>query len=136
MTSINIDNPHAAHVLLVEDDTALGAVTVEVLHRLGYNVSWSATWGDVHALLSSGTRFDAIVLDLGLGIESGAGIVDAARANGYDVPPLIIFSAQPSDKLIAAAKRLGAVGVLQKPCTAVELGDHLRKAIGTRDEHA
>jgi CheY-like chemotaxis protein len=125
-----------ASVLLIEDDPALGMVTVEVLHELGYNVSWSVSSSDAQALFEAGRRFDAMILDLRLGQEHGVDLVDAIHADGYQVPPIIIFSAEPFDALAQAAHATAAVGILQKPCTATALENRLQKALHACDRHA
>lgn len=132
----SVGDSKRASVLLIEDDPALGLVTVEVLHELGYNVSWSVSAGDTLALLRAKRRFDAMILDLRLGQEHGVDLIDAIRADGYELPPIIIFSAEPADALRRAARATSAVGILHKPCGAMQLESRLRAALHARRAHA
>jgi CheY-like chemotaxis protein len=118
-----------AHVLLIEDDSALGAVTTEVLTHLGHDVAWSTSANAAFASLSHDHAFDAILLDLGLGAQDGVTLVKALRERGCNLPPLLVFSAQPMDALRRAARATRAVGILQKPCTATQLADALQRAL-------
>jgi DNA-binding response OmpR family regulator len=116
-------------LLLIEDDPALGMVTVEVLNQLGYDVEWSASSDEAQTALSQRGHFNAMILDLGLGQENGVSLVAAMHANGYEVPPIIIFSAQPPDALIRAAAETCAVGILQKPCSVQQLETRLNAVL-------
>jgi DNA-binding response OmpR family regulator len=118
-----------AHVLLIEDDPALGAVTTEVLTQLGHDVAWSSSADAAFSSLSRDHEFTAILLDLGLGEYDGVMLVKALRERGCDLPPLLVFSAQPIDALRRAAQATGAVGILQKPCTAHELAAALQRVL-------
>lgn len=125
--------PHQIHrsILLVEDDVALGLVTSEVLKQLGHAVDWRTSANDAFDTLSGENHFDAVLLDLGLGNNDGVSLVDTLRKRGFELPPLLIFSAQPVDVLRLAAQATGAAGILQKPCTAVELDAAIVRAIST-----
>ncbi|MDR3386079.1 MAG: response regulator [Rudaea sp.] len=125
-----MDTPEInAHVLLIEDDPALGSVTAEVLTQLGHEVAWSTSANAAFASLSHDHEFDAVLLDLGLGEYDGVTLVNALRHQGHKLPPLLVFSAQPIEALRKAARATGAVGILQKPCTATQLADALQRAL-------
>ncbi len=124
-----MDNESNARVLLIEDDPALGAVTTEVLTHLGHDVAWSTSAEAAFVSLARDHAFDAVLLDLGLGGSDGVSLVNSLRSKGYELPPLLVFSAQPIDALRRAAKATGAVGILQKPCSATQLADALERAL-------
>lgn len=118
-------------ILLVEDDVPLGLVTSEVLKHLGHDVDWAISANQALDTLSGEMHFDAMLLDLGLGLgdDDGVSLVDTLRERGCVVPPLLIFSAQPVDVLRVAARTIGAAAILQKPCTATELDAAIAHAI-------
>ncbi|HEX6834704.1 MAG TPA: response regulator [Rudaea sp.] len=118
-----------ARVLLVEDDPALGMVTVEVLHQLGYRVDWSSSADEAQSALARDESFDVMILDLGLGQSHGVELIDAIRTHGYRIPPIVIFSAQPVDSLRHAAVATAAVAILQKPCSASQLEHRVQTAL-------
>jgi two-component system, OmpR family, KDP operon response regulator KdpE len=125
-----IDNPETnARVLLIEDDPALGAVTTEVLTQLGHEVAWSTSARAAFTSLAHNHSFDAVLLDLGLGESDGVTLVTLLRNQGHELPPLLVFSAQPIDVLKRAARATGAVGILQKPCSATQLAAALERAM-------
>ena len=118
-----------AHVLLIEDDPALGAVTTEVLTHLGHDVAWLHSADAAFASLSQDHHFDVVVLDLGLGANDGVTLIKTLREQGRVVPPVLVFSAQPVDVLRQAAGAIGAAAIVQKPCTSRELADALKKTL-------
>ncbi len=125
-----MDNTESnARVLLIEDDPALGAVTTEVLTQLGHDVAWSTSATAAFTSLTRENAFDAVLLDLGLGETDGVTLVTLLRNQGHALPPLLVFSAQPIDALRRAARATGAVGILQKPCSAMQLATALERAL-------
>ena len=121
------------HVLLIEDDPELGAVTTEILKHLGYEMVWSASAGDGFQSLANSHRFDAVLLDLGLGSDNGVELIASLRERGRALPPLLIFSAQPIDALQQAANEIGAAAILQKPCAAADLVRALERVVRAAD---
>lgn len=116
-----------AHVLLVEDDPSLGTATSEVLKHLGHDVAWEVSANDAYAALSQPHRFDVVVLDLGLGDSDGVTLISALRARDHALPPILVFSAWPTDAMRRAVGAIGAVMGLQKPCSMSELDAALRR---------
>jgi DNA-binding response OmpR family regulator len=123
-----------SHILLIEDDPALGAVTTEVLKHLGHEVDWMVSANEAFVSLSQEHDFDAVLLDLGLGADDGATLVNALRKYGHALPPLVVFSAQPLDALRRAAGITGALAILQKPCSASDLDEALRRVLRQRGD--
>ena len=104
------------HILLIEDDHALGESTAEIL-RLGHSVEWVLTADDAFKALSR-HQFDVAIVDLQLGLDNAVTLVKALQRFGKPLPPLIIFSAQPIAMIRDAVAETGAVMALQKPCSA------------------
>lgn len=122
-------NPISRSILLVEDDVPLGLVTSEVLKQLGHDVNWAVSANEAFDTLIGEGHFDAVLLDLGLGSDDGVALIDSLRERGCDLPPLLIFSAQPVETLRLAARATGAAAILQKPCTASEMDAAIVRAV-------
>jgi two-component system catabolic regulation response regulator CreB len=119
-------------ILLVEDDPALGQSLQSLLALIGYDVHWSSTVNEAfNEIAHDGYR--AALLDLNLGREHGVTLIASLRASGHHIPPLVILSAQPYEKLREAAKKSGAVAVLQKPSSLEAIRNALQKALEQRD---
>jgi DNA-binding response OmpR family regulator len=104
------------HILLIEDDTALGEASLELLQSHGHDVRWVVNADGGYKALAQ-KMFDVVILDLGLGMDNGITLISALRRHGRKLPPLIIFSAQPMQMIREAVEKTGAVVALQKPCT-------------------
>jgi CheY-like chemotaxis protein len=124
-----LESAAAARILLIEDDHALGSATVELIGQLGYKVQWSASAGEVFQAFASAEKFDAIIMDIGLGRQDGVALVDALCDKGYKLPPIVLFSAQPTDLLLRAAAAISAITILQKPCTSDQIKRALERAL-------
>jgi two-component system OmpR family response regulator len=106
-------------ILLIEDDTVLGAAVRDQIAGDGQSVDWVTrldTAGDaVH-----GTAYDLILLDLMLPDGLGIGFLRGLRARG-EVTPVIILTAldQVSDRI--EGLNAGADDYLVKPFDLAEL---------------
>jgi CheY-like chemotaxis protein len=124
-----LESAAAAKILLIEDDPALGAVTVDVIEQLGHEVHWSSSADDVFSAFAGAVKFDAIIMDIGLGRQDGVELVDALHDKGFDLPPIVLFSAQPTDLLLRAAAAVSAITILQKPCSSDQIKRALDRAL-------
>ena len=106
-------------VLLVEDDTVLGAAVRDQIAGDGQSVDW-VTRLDAAGDALAGTAFDLILLDLMLPDGRGIGFLKSLRARG-DVTPVIILTAldQISDRIDGL--NAGADDYLVKPFDLAEL---------------
>lgn len=107
-------------VLLIDDDRMFGPAAIEVLTTLGHPTVWATSLGQACALLDGPIVFAVILLDLHIGRGHGETLVDA-RCEKSPLPPIVIISAQPLAELQAAAERVHAAAVLQKPCSVEEI---------------
>ena len=108
-----------ARVLIVEDDTALGASTSALLEAVHYDVTRSRSRiSSLTALLDN--QFDIVLLDLNLGGGDfeGLRIIEAATKTGITLPPVIIVSGQSSASIRRAANVINTPFFIQKPFTA------------------
>ena len=118
----------ASVVLLIDDDPILGPLTVELLQALGYSAAWVESYERGIETLSGPHEITIVLLDLQLGAQRGEALVEQLRKAGANVPPLLIFSAQPMTELRNAANAIRASGILQKPCNAAAIDSAIRAA--------
>lgn len=104
-------------VLLVEDDSKLGAQIVEHLRRAGYEPTW-LTDGDV-AARTDVAGYSLVVLDLMLPGTYGMDLLKRYRASS-EVPVLILSAREDSADKVRALK-LGADDYVTKPFWPEEL---------------
>jgi DNA-binding response OmpR family regulator len=119
----------ASVVLLIDDDPILGPVTIELLHALGHRATWVESYELGLDTLSNPHDITIVLLDLQLGAQRGEALVEQLRSKGMNVPPLLIFSAQPMTELRQAASTVKASGILQKPCNAAAIDSAIRAAV-------
>lgn len=106
-------------ILLIEDDSVLGAAVRDQIAGDGHTVDW-VTRLDAAGAALHGAAFDLILLDLMLPDGRGIGFLKSLRAGG-DVTPVIILTAldQVSDRI--EGLNAGADDYLVKPFDLAEL---------------
>jgi len=106
-------------ILLIEDDTVLGAAVRDQINGDGQSVDW-VTRLDMAADAMAGAAFDLVLLDLMLPDGRGIGFLKGLRTRG-DVTPVIILTAldQVSDRI--EGLNAGADDYLVKPFDLTEL---------------
>src|SRR5438876_8775740 len=102
------------HILLVEDDTDLLSVLVQVLEQAGYRVSTAARRTRARALLARGD-VDLIVADSVLRGGNGEDVAKAAERRGV---PVIMMSGEP-ERIARLAG--GPTPFIAKPFRSAEL---------------
>jgi DNA-binding response OmpR family regulator len=105
-------------VLLIEDAVSLGLTTAELLRDSGHTVT-----------LANAQHYDAVLLDLVLGLERGEDIFASQSCIAHGHPPIIILSAQPEYEIEAVAKRIGATRWLSKPARIGAINAALTAAV-------
>ncbi len=109
---------HAAHVLIVDDDTRIRSLLSRFLRENGYRVTTAETAADARAKLS-GLSFDVLVLDVMMPGETGLSLAASLRKS-MDVPILMLTArAESSDRI--AGLETGADDYLTKPFEPREL---------------
>jgi DNA-binding response OmpR family regulator len=114
------------HVLLVEDDARISAMTAEFLTRYQIVVT-QASDGNEAVRLAQRTRFDAIVLDLMLPGKHGLQVCQEIRMHS-DVPILMVTALGEEADRIGGMER-GADDYLPKPFSARELLARIRSQV-------
>ena len=114
-------------VLVVEDDPDLLRQLATGLEEAGYAVDQAADGEEGH-FLGDTEPYDAVVLDLGLPIIDGVSVLERWRAEGHQMPVLILTARDTwSDKV--QGLDAGADDYLAKPFKMEELLARLRALI-------
>ena len=114
-------------LLLVEDDSMLGAATVQALRDAAHAVDWVRE-GPAALASVAAIDYDAILLDLGLPGLDGLEVLRALRARGHASPVLILTARDGVEERIRGLD-LGADDYLVKPFAAGELLARLRAIV-------
>jgi two-component system response regulator QseB len=111
-------------LLLVEDDAMIGEAIREGLRREGFAVDWVYD-GDSALQVLRTEAFDLLLLDLGLPRKSGLTVLTAARAQGHELPVLIITARDAVSDRVQGLDA-GADDYLVKPFDLDELAARIR----------
>jgi NtrC-family two-component system response regulator AlgB len=123
--------------LIIDDDKTTREAAGFLIEDEGHYAE-SAESGRVGLTLLKEERFDAVLLDLHLGAESGLDVLTEIHAQAPGLP-VILFTAQGNVKHAVEAMRRGAVDFLEKPfhreqlATVLARVQHLRN-LGHRIE--
>ncbi|MCE8013177.1 response regulator transcription factor [Halomonas daqingensis] len=121
-------------VLLVEDDNALAEALKEVLQEAGVLIEHAAR-GDEADFLVRTEVYDAVILDLGLPDGDGSRWLAQWRADGIDLPVLVLTArTRWADK--AAGFSAGADDYVTKPFETAEVLFRLRALVRRTHGHA
>ena len=119
-------------ILIVDDDRALRAMLVEQLGVDGEFEPFEAdTSTDAEARVVGGdTRFDALILDVGLPDGDGRDLCVKLRRNGIKVPIIILTGSDEEDDVVRGLES-GANDYVAKPFRLAELLARLRAQLRT-----
>src|SRR5436305_9450067 len=117
------------HILIADDDPALAEALQHALRRAGHAVDWVATGPAADAALVC-SRFDLLILDLGLPRMDGFDVLRRARNHGARLPILILTARDSVDDRVRGLD-LGADDYFAKPFSLSELESRVR-ALGRR----
>ncbi len=121
-------------LLLVEDDSMIGAAAQQGLRAEGHTVDWVRDGREAEAAVGNGV-YDLVLLDLGLPRRDGLTILRGLRARGENVPVLIITARDAVSDRIAGLDA-GADDYLVKPFDLDELSARVRAVLRRRSGRA
>lgn len=121
----------AAHILVVDDQSANVQLLTRMLDEVGYrNVSSTMNPLEVCALHRK-NRYDLILLDLQMPGMDGFQVMESLKTNAADgYLPVIVLTAQPGHKL--RALQSGAKDFISKPFDLVEVKTRIGNMIEVR----
>jgi two-component system response regulator QseB len=111
-------------LLLVEDDAMIGEAIRAGLKREGFTVDWVHDGESASRVLRT-EPFDLLLLDLGLPRKGGLEVLTAARAQGQELPVLIITARDAISDRVQGLDA-GADDYLVKPFDLDELAARIR----------
>jgi DNA-binding NtrC family response regulator len=115
-------------VLVVDDDPGMLRAMIKVLASEGMQVTGvSDPVAVATKLADSEKRFDVIITDLRMPMFSGRGVL--ALASALPELPVIIITAFGGPDVEAQTVRLGAFACLEKPVSAAQLIDVVKRAL-------
>src|SRR5580658_1764257 len=114
-------------VLLVEDDRMIAEAVRTALGQEGHVADWVADGVAALGALSH-SRFDIVLLDLGLPRKDGLTVLKQLRERG-DATPVIIITARDDVRSRVAGLDTGADDYLVKPFDLDELAARMRVAL-------
>ena len=113
-----------AHILVVDDDVRLRALLQRFLTEQGFRVSTAENAATARAALAD-MAFDLLVLDVMMPGETGLQLTAALRAEGQEVPILMLTANGAPDDRIAGLEQ-GVDDYLAKPFDPRELALRIR----------
>ena len=113
-------------ILIVDDEVQMRRLLRSTLEQEGYKITLAEN-GSQALRLSESSRFDLIVLDLGLPDIDGIAVLKKIR--GWAKYPVIILSARTDEQDIISALDAGANDYLTKPFRSGELIARVRTAL-------
>jgi DNA-binding response OmpR family regulator len=117
-------------LLLVEDDSMIGAAAQQGLRQEGHTVDWVRDGREADAAAATGVH-DLVLLDLGLPRKDGLSLLREWRARGRDVPVLVITARDAVTDRVAGLDA-GADDYLVKPFDLDELSARVRAVLRRR----
>jgi two-component system OmpR family response regulator len=115
------------HLLLVEDDTMIGAAVVDLLTAEHYAVDWVRD-GDAAETALHGPAYDLVLLDLGLPRRDGLEVLRSLRARKLSTP-VLVATARDSVHERVEGLDAGADDYVPKPYDFDELLARIRRLL-------
>lgn len=116
-----------ARILVVEDDPQFGLIVKNLLEAEGLSIDIARSRNEAFDRMGA-HKFDAILMDLVLGEESGLSILRELNEEESSIP-VIVMTAHGSIETVAEALRLNAFDYITKPFTGSAITDILRRAV-------
>jgi len=120
-------------ILIVEDNPEVMAVLRELFLRSGYDVQEARHGAEALVQLSAPKDAlpDLMILDIGLPLESGVGILEFLRRTLHSALPVIVLTASATPQQEEELERLGINAYLRKPAPSDLLLAEIKRALAT-----
>ncbi len=115
-------------VLVIEDETAVRELVVDVLEELGYRAVEAADGPSGLKLLQSGMRLDLLITDIGLPGLNGRQVADAARQTRSDLK-VLFMTGYAENATIAIGFLEPGMEMITKPFAIEALATRIRDMI-------
>jgi DNA-binding NtrC family response regulator len=102
------------HILVVDDEAAVVEMLTDLLTDAGYVVDGASSGTEALAKLTDDPRISLLLLDLYMPGMNGLELLERLRADGSDIP-VILITAHSSSSLAIRAMQLGADDYIPKP---------------------
>jgi two-component system response regulator AtoC len=124
-----------ARILIVDDDRSIRRTLEKFLGGEGYEVATAQDAPGAITTLTTGERFDLVLLDLGLPGGSGFDVLSALQQRPAPaVPPtVVVVTARDDMQSTVKAVQLGAYEYLVKPVDIDRLRDVMKTALESRE---
>lgn len=122
--------PHDGRILIVEDDPGIRRLTVEILEDDGYATEAVADGAEALAAIER-RRPALMLLDMRMPRLDGWQLADHLRAQGLEIPTVVVTAAQD---VALRGEAIAAQGVLSKPFDVADLLTEVRRVYPGRGE--
>ena len=121
-------------VLIVDDDGGIRQALARLLQQHGFPVTVAASLAEARAAAHQ-QRVDAVILDLGLGAESGLDLLIWLRAQpGHATTPVLILTGTTTLTQDEEARiRENSAYVFYKPQSLLALVEYVRRLTGSSE---
>ena len=119
--------PQSFRILIVDDDPVVGDALKVVLESNGYEVVLVDN-GRAGIIEANSRRFDLGIIDLFLSDISGLQAIRSIKAKQTEFP-IILITGNGTPKAFAEARRLGVLGILEKPFRPDDILELITRAI-------
>jgi CheY-like chemotaxis protein len=125
-----------ARVLIVEDNSEVMAVLRELLLRSGYDVQEARHGAEALVQLSAPRESlpDLVILDIGLPLEGGVGVLAFLRRTVHSALPVIVLTASATLEQEREIQQLGVSAYLRKPASSDLLLAEVKRALAAREK--
>lgn len=120
-----------ASILLIDDSPTVFVSVKNAFHRDGHEVHRLISPMELPRYLRD-TRTDVILLDLQMPEFSGFSVGVLLLAYDHRRTPIILYSARPRDEIEVVARKIQAVGVMEKARPVSELRSLVHQVL---DQH-
>lgn len=120
------DHGGGRRVLVVEDNSDVGAFSTQLLQDLGYATTWASNAAEALSILEGGESFDVVFSDVMMPGMNGIELAKQIRERFPGLP--VVLTSGYSDVLAERGRH--GFELLQKPYAAEDLSRVLRRASG------